>query len=214
MTVGSKPLEYVDTNVRAEWTGYWLESGKQSGAASILKEVELEAGHKAWQYHIEGLPDEDVSLQRWLIDTGETVETSLSDDMNSIEKSYEKTYNKPLTKDSVYDITPKLETQIDEKTALEMVAKLAGEDVRDDGVNAAVILDDEITFDDGWYYNVATKNSKRGEDAVWVHYPGSQSYLVTSFGQCFVVDPYSEGKYILKSRSVAEAIANIRAVRL
>lgn len=214
MTVGSKPLEYVDTKVRAEWADYWLETGKVGGEASIVKEVELASNHKAWQYHIDGLPDEDESLQRWLIDTGETVETSLSDDENSIEKAYEKTYDKTLTEDSVYDITPKLEAMIDESTAEQLVAKLAHEDVEDDGIRAAIVLDEELNFEDGWYFNIATNDSKRDENAEWVHYPGSQSYLVTKFGQCFVIDPYSEGAYIFKSKSVAEAIARVRKARL
>jgi hypothetical protein len=214
MTVGSKPLEYIDTRVKAEWANYWIDNGIVGGKASILNEVELSGSHVAWQYYIEGLPNEDESLQYWLIDTGETVETSLSDDRNSVEKSYEKTYDKLLTTDSVYDITPKLEFQIDETTAREMAVKLAGEDVRDEDVQAAVILDEDLEFDDGWYYNVVTNESTRNENSEWVHYPGSQSYLVTQFGQCFVLDPYGEGKYILKSKSAKQAIEKIRAARL
>lgn len=95
MTINNKDeaLQIVETKVRQTW----LEAVKENellndvqlGEAIIKGEAEFN-GHKAYQYHIDGLPMTRDGRQRWVLDTGETIETTLNEDENTLEKAYAK----------------------------------------------------------------------------------------------------------------------------
>lgn len=82
-------LRYVDTTIRKRWEVFTQNVNYELGEATIQKEVEV-MGHKAWDYYIDGLPMSRDGRRRWLLDTGETVETTLKEGENTIEKAYEK----------------------------------------------------------------------------------------------------------------------------
>jgi hypothetical protein len=76
-------LQYVDTVLRS---GY----GGELGGAELLSGEIIVDGHKAWRYHIEGLPMSRDGRQRWLLDTGETFDTTFHDSDNTPEKALAK----------------------------------------------------------------------------------------------------------------------------
>ena len=81
-------LKIVDTQIRQKW----LETNTlELGQAEIIQEIDF-TGHKAWQYHIEGLPMSRDARKRWLVDTGETVDTTINEDENTLDKAYAKLY--------------------------------------------------------------------------------------------------------------------------
>ena len=52
--------------------------------------------HKAWAYYLEGMPLSADARKFWLLDTKETVETTLNEDERTIEDAYKKTYGREL----------------------------------------------------------------------------------------------------------------------
>lgn len=61
-----------------------------------IDEEKNEKGHKAWSYYIEGMYMSADGRRRWVLDTGELVETTINQDENTIEKAYQKTFGKEL----------------------------------------------------------------------------------------------------------------------
>ena len=89
--------EFVDTKIRQDWQE-WVEKYNVPttlGKAEIIKETFVN-GHKAWEYYIEGLPMSRDGRKRWLLDTGETIDTTLKEDENTIEKAFKKVFGKNL----------------------------------------------------------------------------------------------------------------------
>jgi hypothetical protein len=85
-------LNYVDTNIRNTWEKWVLDNptlAGKLGKAKILDESQA-FGMKAWQYHIDGLPMSRDGRKRWVLSNGERVDTTLSDDEDTIEKAYSK----------------------------------------------------------------------------------------------------------------------------
>lgn len=90
-------LQFVDTVVREKWQKYFDENNVENelGKAEIDEEKN-ETGHKAWSYYIDGMFMSRDGRRRWVLDTGELVETTISQDENTIKKAYLKTYGKEL----------------------------------------------------------------------------------------------------------------------
>ena len=90
-------LEFVDTKIRQDWQELVKKYDPQTtlGKAEILRETFVN-GHKAWGYYIEGLPMSRDGRKRWLLDTGETIDTTLNEDENTIEKAFKKATGKNL----------------------------------------------------------------------------------------------------------------------
>ena len=82
-------LEYLNTEVKNEAQG----PGK-IGDATISEEKEV-AGHKAWAFYIEGTYMHGNTTGRWLLDTGEIVDTDAFEN-KTIEKAYQSRYGKEL----------------------------------------------------------------------------------------------------------------------
>ncbi|MCA9323523.1 hypothetical protein KC992_00285 [Candidatus Saccharibacteria bacterium] len=98
-------LGYVDTIIRENWRKYLDEHNvdNELGKAEIDEEKN-EKGHMAWSYYIEGIYMSTDGRRRWLLDTGELVETTINQDENTIEKAYLKTYGKELQSPSEVSI--------------------------------------------------------------------------------------------------------------
>lgn len=103
MSINNKDeaLQIVDTKVRQTWLETVkqneLLNGVQLGEATIEDEAEFN-GHKAYQYHIDGLPMTRDGRKRWVVDTGETIETTLNEDENTLEKAYTKLQSRKAAK--------------------------------------------------------------------------------------------------------------------
>lgn len=82
-------LEYLNTEVRRTSQG-----PGEIGDATVTEEIEL-AGHKAWAFYIEGTYMHGNTTGRWLVDTGEVVDTDAFEN-NTIEKAYQTQYGKEL----------------------------------------------------------------------------------------------------------------------
>lgn len=92
-------LNYVNTAIREKWDEYSKEGSLPSlGKASLEQELQIK-DHKIWQYHIEGLPQSRDRRQRWLLDTGETFDTTLNEDENTPEKALGKLQSKKRAED-------------------------------------------------------------------------------------------------------------------
>ncbi len=86
-------FNFVDTQIRQ----HWLEVSKKDefisslelGKAVILQEEDFN-GHKVWQFNIEGLPMSRDGRRRWIVDTGEIIETTLDEEENTLDKAYAK----------------------------------------------------------------------------------------------------------------------------
>jgi hypothetical protein len=83
-------LEYLNTEVKKEAQG-----PGEIGKATISQEIEV-ANHRAWAYHIEGIWMHGNTTGRWLIDTGEVVDTEAFGN-DTIDKAYQARYGKELT---------------------------------------------------------------------------------------------------------------------
>lgn len=90
-------LQFVDTVVREQWQKYFDEHNvnDELGKAELDEEKDV-MGRKAWSYYIEGIFMSMDGRRRWVLDTGELVETTINQDENTIEKAYLKTYGKEL----------------------------------------------------------------------------------------------------------------------
>ncbi len=93
ITTSDEALRIVDTEIRQSWLQAFQGSefcgAIESGQVYVYEEGDFNGG-KAWHYHIDGLPLSRDGRKRWLLDTGETVETTLDEDENTIEKAYVK----------------------------------------------------------------------------------------------------------------------------
>ncbi|MEO5499751.1 MAG: hypothetical protein ABIR46_04590 [Candidatus Saccharimonadales bacterium] len=97
-------FNYVDTTLRAELDNKLTAIGfEKVGSAQIIRETSTEDGRKAWAYELEGMLVSLDARTCWLLDTGETVETTMNDDERTIEDAYRKKYSES-TKDSIADI--------------------------------------------------------------------------------------------------------------
>lgn len=90
-------LQFVNTVVREKWQKYFDENNAENelGKAEIDEEKK-ENGHWAWSYYIEGMYMSRDGRRRWVLDTGELIETTINQDENTIEKAYLKKYGKEL----------------------------------------------------------------------------------------------------------------------
>lgn len=97
ITDRSQVANYIDTKVRGSWEAELRQFGYEPklGNLEIISE-QVVRGHKVWNYHIDGLPMSRDGRQRWLIDTGETLETTLTEDERTLEGAYLKQYGIPL----------------------------------------------------------------------------------------------------------------------
>lgn len=82
-------LEYLNTVIKKEATG-----PAEIGNASISEEREV-SDHKAWSFYIEGTYVHGNTTGRWLLDTGEVVDTEAFGN-DTIEKAYQSRYGKEL----------------------------------------------------------------------------------------------------------------------
>ncbi len=93
LTTREAALEFVDTVIRKKWDTEIqtnpLLSTTVLGQASIVEEVNV-TDHQAWQYTIEGLPVSRDARKRWVLDTGDMIDTTLSDDADTLEKAIAK----------------------------------------------------------------------------------------------------------------------------
>jgi len=86
-------LAFVDTVIRKNWETIIetnpLLAGTELGRAVILEETQVE-GHQVWHYTIDGMPVSRDGRKRWVLDTGDTFDTTLSEDANTLEKALAK----------------------------------------------------------------------------------------------------------------------------
>jgi hypothetical protein len=82
-------LEYLNTEIKKDQRG-----PGEVGDATISQEKEV-AGHKAWAFYIEGTYMQGNTTGRWLLDTGEWVDTEAFGN-ETVEKAYQKKYGKEL----------------------------------------------------------------------------------------------------------------------
>ncbi len=87
----AEALEYIDTFIKQRWHDY--SPLLELGTSTILRESEV-YGHTAWQYNIEGLPVSRDRRERWLLDTGALLDTTLSEDKNTLEKAFTLLFSK------------------------------------------------------------------------------------------------------------------------
>ena len=83
-------LEYLNTEIKKE-----AEGPGKIGNATILEEKDV-AGHKAWAFYIEGTYIHGNTTGRWLLDTGEMLDTEAFGN-DTIEKAYQARYGKELS---------------------------------------------------------------------------------------------------------------------
>jgi len=83
-------LQYIDTELRKDAKG-----PGELGKAEINEAIEVR-DHTAWSYYIEGSFIALNGMRFWLLDTGETVVTSIDEDANTIEKAYLTKYGREL----------------------------------------------------------------------------------------------------------------------
>lgn len=82
-------LEYLNTVVKKEAQG-----PGEIGDVTISEEKEV-AGHKAWAFYIKGTYMHGNTTGRWLLDTGEVVDTDAFEN-KTIEEAYRSRYGKEL----------------------------------------------------------------------------------------------------------------------
>lgn len=86
-------LQFVDTVIRKNWETIMktnpLLVDTELGRAVILEEAQV-GGHKVWHYNIKGLPVSRDGRKRWVLDTGDTFDTTLNEDANTLKKAIEK----------------------------------------------------------------------------------------------------------------------------
>lgn len=87
----AEALRFIDTTIRQNWESSIqsnpILAGTVLGHAKIIEATEVE-GHKVWQYGIEGLPVSRDGRKRWLVDTGDIFDTTIADDLNTLEKGF------------------------------------------------------------------------------------------------------------------------------
>ncbi len=88
-------LIFLDGRIRLDYASAFSMNPASLGRITQLQETEVN-GHKVWLYNFERLPLPLEGLQRWLIDTGETISTTPAEDENTIDKAYFKYYGKQL----------------------------------------------------------------------------------------------------------------------
>lgn len=81
-------LEHINTVIRHSWEVDW----PQLGAASILETSSVE-GHTAWSYFIEGMPVSRDNRTHWLLDTGDTLNTTLQDGESTLSSAFSQRFH-------------------------------------------------------------------------------------------------------------------------
>lgn len=89
----SAAFTFVDTVIRKKWEVIIqtnpLLVGTDLGKTEILERAQV-GDHQVWQYAIEELPTSRDGRKRWVLDTGDTFDTTLDEDANTLEKALAK----------------------------------------------------------------------------------------------------------------------------